>query len=77
MLAELQRRIFDLEQQLQALCRGNKDIALLKSIPGLGKVIACVIGSEIDGIVRFENKARFIGYCGLASTTHGSAGNFY
>lgn len=76
-LAELQKRIADLEKQLEAHCRGNKDMALLKSIPGLGKVLACVIGSEIDGIARFETKARFIGYCGLAPTTHGSAGNFY
>jgi transposase len=77
MLGELQKGITDLEKQLEALCRGNKDMALLKSIPGLGKVLACVIGSEIDGIARFETKARFIGYCGLAPTTHGSAGNFY
>src|SRR6476620_11345914 len=77
MLAELQKRIDALEKQLESLCRGNKDMALLRSIPGLGRVLACVIGSEIDGIGRFETKTRFIGYCGLAPTTHGSAGNFH
>lgn len=77
MLAELQKRIDELEKQLEALCRGNKDMALLRSIPGLGKVLACVIGSEIDGVGRFESKTRFIAYCGLAPSTHGSAGRFH
>lgn len=31
MLAALQKRIADLEKQLEALCRGNKDRVLLKS----------------------------------------------
>ena len=49
---------------------------LLKTIPGLGKVLAGVIGSEIDGIGRFAGKTHFIGYCGLAPGTRGLAGNF-
>ena len=52
----------------------NKDLALLESVPGIGKVIASVIGSEVDGIERFASKSQFIGYCGLAPTTRGSAG---
>ena len=77
MHGELQQRIADLEKQLELLSRCNKDMALLRSIPGVGKVLGCVIGSEIDGIDRFAEKSRFIGYCGLAPTTHGSAGSFY
>ena len=77
MLGQLQERIGGLEKELETLSRGNPDMALLRSIPGIGRVLSCVIGSEIDGIGRFETKARFIGYCGLAPTTRGSAGNFY
>jgi transposase len=75
-LVELQAKIAPLEKQLEARCRDNPDMKLLRTIPGLGKVLASVIGSEIDGIGRFATKAHFVGYCGLAPTTHGSAGKF-
>jgi len=77
MLAALQVRITELERRLEALCKGNADMTLLRSMPGIGKVLACVIGCEIDNIDRFPCKARFIGYCGLAPTTRGSAGAFH
>lgn len=37
-------------------------------------MLACVVGSEIDDIERFHSKTRFISYCGLAPSTHSSAG---
>src|SRR5690606_26974019 len=75
-LAELQAKIAPLERELETRCRENSDMKLLRTIPGLGKVLASVIASEIDGVGRFEDKSRFIGYCGLAPSTRGSAGNF-
>jgi transposase len=75
-LVELQQKIAPLEKELEARCREHPDMKLLRTIPGLGKVLASVIGSEIDGIGRFTAKADFIGYCGLAPGTRGSAGNF-
>lgn len=74
---ELQQRIQRLERQLEDLIEDNQDVELLRSIPGLGKILASVVACEVDGIGRFADKARFIGYCGLAPTTHGSAGKFH
>ena len=77
MLGCLKEQTKGIEKELQRLCKDNADIALLVSIPGIGKVLACVIGAEVDGIDRFASKKKFIGYCGLAPTTTGSAGIFH
>lgn len=73
-LEEIDARIRECEKRLTEVCATHEEIALLQSVPGIGKVLACVLGSEIDGIGRFPDKRRFIGYCGLAPTTRGSAG---
>ena len=76
-LNELGLKVKEIEKKLTDLCKTHPDISLLSSIPGIGKVIACVIGAEVDGIERFSSKKKFIAYCGLAPTTHGSAGVFH
>ena len=76
-LAELKAKTDVLEKELQHLCREKPEIKLLATMPGVGKVIACVISSEIDGIGRFPEKNHFIAYCGLVPGTHGSAGVFH
>lgn len=76
-LDELAEKIKECEQQLVNLSKETPSIQLLQSMPGLGKVLACVIAAEVDGIERFDTKKKFIGYCGLAPTTHGSAGKFH
>jgi len=70
-------QIKELEKKLKDLCKNDPAIKLLSSIPGVGIVIACVIGAEVDGIERFTSKKKFIAYCGLAPRTSGSAGVFY
>jgi transposase len=76
-LEELKTMVVEIEKQLVALSQTNPNIRLLLSIPGLGKVLSSVIAAEVDDIARFPHKKQFIGYCGLAPTTRGSAGNFY
>ncbi len=74
---ELGEKISELEKELQTHCREKEDINLLASIPGVGKILSCVIGAEIDGIARFSTKKKFIAYSGLAPTNRGSAGVVY
>jgi transposase len=65
-LDELAEKIKECEQQLIKISKETASIKLLQSMPGLGKVLACVIAAEVDGIERFDTKKKFIGYCGLA-----------
>jgi len=47
---------------------------LLRSVPGIGRVLALVILYEIDTIERFPSVGQFVSYCRLVKCAHESAG---
>jgi transposase len=47
---------------------------LLRSVPGIGKVLALVLMYEIHNIRRFASVGDFISYCRLVKCSHSSAG---
>lgn len=60
--------------QLRAYCRKHykKDYYLLKSIPGIGGIVACGILSELGDLKRFNNIKHLAGYIGLAPSVYQS-----
>ena len=87
-VALLTQQIHDLEGALHPHLIPNADIQRLLWIPGIGKVNAFTIWTEIDGIARFPTESQFLSYCRLvpgadnsgARTKHRSgskAGNRY
>ena len=50
---------------------------LLKTIPGVGRFISCLLKSEIDSIDRFSSKERFTLYAGLIPSVHQSGNKSY
>ena len=50
---------------------------LIESIPGMGKILAAVVGSEIDDIQRFSSVEKLCAFAGLVPTTHASGGKIY
>ena len=50
------------------------EVALLKSVCGIGNIIAIIILLEIDTIDRFENVKKFASYSRLVKCSHESAG---
>jgi transposase len=65
-----------LEWQLtkQALVHDRRTYDLLRSIPGVGQILALVLLYEIDDIGRFDSVQRFCSYCRLIKPTKTSAG---
>ncbi|TRZ42176.1 IS110 family transposase [Robertkochia solimangrovi] len=61
--------------QLRAYCRKHfkKDYYLLKSIPGIGGIVACGILSELGDLRRFSSVKHLAGYVGLAPGVYQSA----
>ncbi len=47
---------------------------LLRSVPGIGKVLALTLMYEIHNIRRFDRLGQFISYCRLVNCAHSSAG---
>jgi transposase len=58
----------DVSTQLRRYCKVHykKDYMLLRSIPGIGGIVACGILSELGDLRRFNNIRQLAGYVGLA-----------
>lgn len=56
---------------------GDKRVALLMSMPGIGRVFAYTIISEVGDISRFSSDKAFASYCGLVASTHQSGAKIY
>jgi transposase len=68
-------QIRTLERALYPLLIPNPDVQRLLWVPGLGKVNAFTIHTEIDGIARFPSERHFFSYCRLVPGADNSAGH--
>jgi transposase len=64
-------------QMVEEIYKRDKDAQLLSTIPGIGKTLAVLISTEIDGISRFRSPSRLCSYAGLVPSTHSSGGKTY
>lgn len=64
--------------QLRAYCRKHfkKDYYLLRSIPGIGGIVACGVISELGDLRRFNSVKHLAGYVGLAPGVYQSGDNY-
>ena len=74
LLDELQRRIHDVQQQMQRVFRQTPAMKLLDTMPGVGGVLSAVMALEIGDINRFPCAERLISYAGLVPRTYSSGG---
>ena len=62
------------EKWIDAELKANADIAILESLPGIGKLLGALAALEIDTIERFLTPERFCSYSGLACSTFKTGG---
>jgi len=76
MLEAYDELLKDLEDEIerQARYHDKKTLELLRSIPGVGKILALLMLYEIDDITRFPTVGQFISYSRLVKCAHESAG---
>lgn len=77
MLDQLNAVIKEGEKQIKADGADDRQRTILESIPGIGLIIASIMGTETDGIERFKEPNRYVAYAGLAPSTHSSGGKTY
>ena len=70
----LQAQIDVLERELRHYCRQEPGHALLKSVDGIGDVLAAVILLETGAIDRFADVGNYASYCRCVSSLHTSNG---
>jgi len=74
LLDALDARIKSSDRWVSDLAKGNRDVALLKTIPGIGPFFAVLLWAEIDGIDRFAHPKKLAAYAGLVPSTYSSGG---
>ena len=72
LIDELNKKIKELEAEISKRAVIDKDIILLKTIPGIGDFTAFIIKAEIDNVERFISKEKFTSYIGLIPSVHQS-----
>jgi transposase len=70
----LQLQITQLEERIRERIALTPSIQLLKTLPGVGDILAIVIEGEIGSIDRFDTAGQFTSYAGLVPTVHASGG---
>lgn len=72
------KELRDVSTQIRGYCRKHhkKDYYLLRSIPGIGGMVACGIISELGDLRRFNSVKHLAGYVGLAPGVYQSGGNY-
>jgi transposase len=75
-LEELEAKIRAFEERIVATFSETAEITLLRTIPGIGPILAEVIASEIGDIGRFATAARLASYAGTAPSVHASGGKY-
>lgn len=72
------KELREVSNQIRAYCRKHykQDYYLLRSIPGIGGIVACGIISELGDLRRFKNIKHLAGYVGLVPGVYQSGGNY-
>jgi len=70
----LQAQIDSLEKVLADYCRAEPGYRLLRTVTGIGEVLATVILLETGGIERFAEAGNYASYCRCVGSAHLSNG---
>lgn len=73
-LQALQTQIDVIEKALSKHCRGNPGYRLLKTVSGIGPILATVILLETGSIERFADVGNYASYCRRVGSVHVSNG---
>ncbi len=73
-LEHAQQKITAIEGRMKELFEQTWQIKLLKTMPGVGFILAVVILNEIGDIRRFSSAERLASYCGVTPRVHSSGG---
>lgn len=73
-LDSLQVRIKDLEKRLEGLIKVTKDMELLRSLPGVGVILAATIALEVGEVERFAHAEALASYAGTTPRVQASGG---
>jgi transposase len=72
LIDHLDSQIRSIETELRSAGATDRSVALLKTIPGIGDILAYTIAAEIGDISRFPTAKHLVGYTGLSPRVYQS-----
>ena len=69
--------IKEAEREIELLLGENPLVKLLRTVPGLGPILAAVVVLEIDRVERFLSPSKLASYTGLVPSTYASGGKLF
>lgn len=77
LLQEIEGKITTAESLIRGICREDEICKLLRTIPGIGDILAVTIRYEIDDIDRFVSSNKLCSYAGIVPSTYSSGKRTY
>lgn len=77
MLDSLKSQIKESEKWIEEALDENPNLRLIRTLPGIGKILGAVIALEVGDINRFLTAGKLCAYAGLVPSTYGSGGKTY
>jgi len=77
LLEVFNKLVKEAEQEIASLLGDDPQVKLLRTIPGLGPILAAVVAMEIDQIERFIGPSKLASYAGLVPSTSASGGRIF
>lgn len=74
LLELLERKIAESNTAVKDMAKGDEQVRLLRSIPGIGPFFSVLIAKEIDDIGQFRDEKKLCSYAGLVPSTYASGG---
>lgn len=72
LLDDVKERIAVLEKAIHERCQNNRQVEILKSIPGFGEITAFILSAEIGNVSRFPTGKKLAAYLGLVPSLYQS-----
>lgn len=70
-------QITECEKQIEGVVKETKEMSLLKTLPGVGSILATVLALEIGPVERFADAPRLASYAGTTPRVHSSGGKTF
>jgi transposase len=74
LLDYIEKQIDQAERWTKDALKDHPSVAILRTIPGIGKTLAVLVALEVDDISRFSVADKLCAYAGLVPTTYASGG---
>jgi len=73
-LEERQKRINEVTNKIKVICKQNKELKRMMTVPGIGPITALSVYGAVEDLTRFKNGRQFAAFLGLVPRQYSTGG---